>query len=77
MVFNKKLSVFLLREFLLASVYYVIYTKTKKQQGINKMTSNFNVALNLLMSDRDKFREENKIIIDEELNRCKVNFYLI
>jgi len=46
--------------------------RSQTEQGINKMTSNFNVALNSLMSDRDKFREENKIIIDEELNRCKL-----
>ena len=40
------------------------------------MSSNFDVAISSLMNDRDKFREENKIMVDEELKRCKVSYYI-
>ena len=40
------------------------------------MSNNFDVAISSLMNERDKFREENKVMVDEELKRCKVSYYL-
>jgi len=46
--------------------------RSQSEQGKNGMSNNFDVAISSLINDRDKFREENKIMVDEELKRCKL-----